>query len=356
MCGLTKQRFSGGVNTMLCVTNPRTGNSNLLIGAGDGTIVYVNPQLVTVGGLKTVLMGGITSLSLHKDGQRFLAGTKQCNRYEVSIDLAEADMRASCHYGRVNDVCYPEGCPDLIVSSSVGDIRIWNVKIRQELLRIQVPNLEALCANITPSGSTLVSGWDDGKIRAFFPESGRMKFVISDAHSEGVTALAIADNDRTGSWRIISGGGEGRVRIWNVTHSHRALVTSLKEHRGPVNSIKINKDSSQAITASSDGSCIVWDLERWVLAACCMKLEACASLPPSPPTTPTTPSVSPPPPTPHPPPHTQIRTHRGLLRPQRLHRRAVPPRREPDAHLRLQPQNHVLGRRGWPGHSRHRRR
>ena len=36
------------------------------------------------------------------------------------------------------------------------------------------------------SGSVLVSGWDDGKIRAFYPETGRIKFVIPDAHTERV--------------------------------------------------------------------------------------------------------------------------------------------------------------------------
>lgn len=110
MCGITKDRFSGGIKSMMCVTNPTTGNSNLLIGAGDGTIVYINPQLNTVGGLKTVLLGGITSMSLHRSGMRFIAGTSQCNRYEVSVDLSEADMQASCHYGAVNDVTFPSVC------------------------------------------------------------------------------------------------------------------------------------------------------------------------------------------------------------------------------------------------------
>jgi WD40 repeat protein len=125
MVGIGKDRYAGGLRAMVCVTNPSTGNSNLLIGAGDGTILYVNPSLKTVHGLKTVLMGGITSLSLHPSGQRILAGTAQCNRYDVSIDLAEADMKASCHFGAVNDVTFPEGCPDLVVTSSSGDVRIW---------------------------------------------------------------------------------------------------------------------------------------------------------------------------------------------------------------------------------------
>lgn len=87
--------------------------------------------------------------------------------------------------------------------------------------------------------------------------------MIQDAHSDRVTALAMAGDDR-GTWQIVSGGGEGRVRIWKVTPSHRALLASLKEHSGPVNAIQINGDASQAITASSDGSCIVWDLARHV--------------------------------------------------------------------------------------------
>lgn len=66
----------------------------------------------------------------------------------------------------------------------------------------QVPNLECSCVGITKSGSTIVSGWNDGKIRAFFPESGKLKFVISDAHAEGVTAIALAhDDDTRPPWR-----------------------------------------------------------------------------------------------------------------------------------------------------------
>jgi cilia- and flagella-associated protein 52 len=90
---------------------------------------------------------------------------------------------------------------------------------------LQVPNLECSCIGITGSGSTIVSGWSDGKIRAFYPESGKLKFVIADAHADGVTALALAhDDDSRPPWRIISGGGDGRVRVWRVTPSHQVCV------------------------------------------------------------------------------------------------------------------------------------
>lgn len=262
--GITKDRLSKGIRALACVINPATGNTNVLVGAGDGEVTFINPNLNRVAGYKTTLMGGITSISLHPKGEKFMVGTDQSNRYEVSKDLINSELKTSCHVGSVNDVAFPEGCPDLIVSSSRGDIRIWNTKAKQELLRIQVPNLECLCNLVSPTGSTIVSGWDDGKIRAFYPESGRMKFVIPDAHTERVTAIAIADSDARAPWRIVSGGAEGRVRVWNVTSSHQAMIASLKEHRGPINCIKINGDGTQCISASSDGSCIVWDLVRYV--------------------------------------------------------------------------------------------
>lgn len=63
--------------------------------------------------------------------------------------------------------------------------------------------MECYSLGITRSGGTIVSGWNDGKIRAFYPESGKLKFVISDAHSEGVTAVALAhDDDTRPPWRF----------------------------------------------------------------------------------------------------------------------------------------------------------
>ena len=179
--------------------------SNVLVGGGDGTITYINPAMNLVAGYRTELMGGITSISRLMGSNKLMVGTDQCNRYEVSLDLAEAELKTSCHYGSINDLAFPEGCPDLIVTSSKGDIRIWNTKVKQEIIRIQVPNLDCLCSLVTPSGSSIVSGWDDGKIRAFYPESGRIKFVVPDAHAEKVTALAIADNDGRSPYRIVSG-------------------------------------------------------------------------------------------------------------------------------------------------------
>lgn len=264
MSECSRDRFAKGVHCVMCIRNPSTGHTNILVGAGDGTLSYLNPSLHKVAGKSVTLDGSISSIAMHPTTGKLSIGTDQSNRYDVEQDLSTVELTMSCHSGGVTDVAFPDGCPDLVVSSSTGDVRIWNTRTQSELLRIQVPNLDCLCTIVTGSGSSIVTGWNDGKIRSFFPETGRIKYVIPDAHSEKVTALAVAGDDSRSPWRLISGGSDGKVRVWNVSSSHRAMVASLKEHRGAVNCLKVNSDFSQCVSASSDGSCIVWDLDRMV--------------------------------------------------------------------------------------------
>ena len=82
-------------------------------------------------------------------------------------------------------------------------------------------------------GSSLITGWNDGKIRAFGPQSGRLQYVINDAHKIVVTALAVTDaHNERGDFRIVSGGQDGQVRIWRITKQVQQLDHAMKEHKG----------------------------------------------------------------------------------------------------------------------------
>ena len=49
--------------------------------------------------------------------------------------------------------------------------------------------------------------------------------------------------------------------MWKIGKQTQTMDASLKEHRGKVWSIQVNKENNQAASCSSDGSCIIWDLK-----------------------------------------------------------------------------------------------
>ena len=103
----------------------------------------------------------------------------------------------------------------------------------------------------------LLLAWDDNKIRVFYPESGKLMYQINDAHNKKVTAITTTSDCS----RIISGGGEGQVRVWVISNMKATLKEAMKEHKAAVTCIVVKKNDSECISASDDGSCIIWDLK-----------------------------------------------------------------------------------------------
>jgi len=256
--GPKKKPFSQGVQCVL-----KTLSGNLIIGAGDGTVAVLNANTFKVERL-TQVAGGVTSLALNAAGDHFFVATNKCNIYLVKLDTFEFELRNTCHHGKINDVAYPLGYSELFATCSGSDIRVWQARTRNELLRIQVPGLECLCITFMPDGKSIISGWSDGKIRAFRPQTGKLMYAINDAHRDGVTAIACAKDCS----RIVSGGQAGQVRVWAIGRQTQRMVASMKEHKLTVNSIKINEHGDECVSASNDGSCIVWDLNTFTRKNC----------------------------------------------------------------------------------------
>ena len=192
-------------------------------------------------------------------------GTDQSNIYWVETSSLKSEIRNTCHNDSINDIQFPYQYSGVFGTCGKEDIRIWNSETRQEHLRIHVPNLECYCFGFMRNGKSIYSGWHDGKIRAFLPQSGRLLYCINEAHTNGVTAIASTGDCQ----KIVSGGMNGEIRVWKIGYQSQVMAASLKEHRGRVWSIIINSIDDRAISASADGSCIIWDIRSYV-RTCCM--------------------------------------------------------------------------------------
>merc|ERR1719482_560107 len=176
-------------------------------------------------------------------GEFFFAGTDKSNVYLVQYKDLVAELKNTGHAEMVNDVVFPLDYSALFATCAGSDIRIWHSGTLSELLRVQVPNQECNCISFLPTGTAIVSGWNDGKIRSFFPQNG-------------VTSICPSNDCK----RLLSGGADRQVRVWAISKGTQVMIASMKEHKGPVYAISIKADDSECVSASADGSCITWSL------------------------------------------------------------------------------------------------
>ena len=271
------KQFAGrGITCLTYCLDENDGKEYLLVGLGSGQcgLVMINAEDGTLTLERmTAFSGAVTSISNGKDlkkGYDTFVGTNKGNQYIMNSRSLEWELRLTAHYEPVHDICFPPsvgaGAKDasrLFVTCSDNDIRVWLTDLKQEALRIQVPNLTCHCIRIPAGGNLILSGWNDGKIRAFAPTSGKLAFTLPDAHLGGVTALACFNN----SGEIISGGVDGRVRRWtdgandyDMTTNIPQMIGNVKEHAKKVTAVKMSRDDTEVISSSSDGSIIIWSV------------------------------------------------------------------------------------------------
>uniref|UniRef100_A0A8C8GFZ8 Cilia- and flagella-associated protein 52 n=1 Tax=Oncorhynchus tshawytscha TaxID=74940 RepID=A0A8C8GFZ8_ONCTS len=238
-----------GVNTLKVLKS-----GDILVGSGDGMFTLCSgPNFNTI----KLSWRGLTSIAVRGEGHQFFAGTEI---YRLGYTDFKEELIATSHNSAVNDVAFPFGSSELFATCSQDDIRVWHAETSKELLRLSVPNMSCNALDFMIDGHSIISAWNDGKIRVFAPETGRAMLVIHNAHSMGVTAITGTRDCK----RIISGGGEGQVRVWEILQGCPWLIETMKEHKATITSIKIKSNDKECVTARSDGACIIWDLVRFV--------------------------------------------------------------------------------------------
>jgi hypothetical protein len=99
--GPLKRLFSQGVNVIKILPN-----SDLIVGTGEGLLVKVSYSDMKIKA-ESKLLGSVTSISLTADSTYFFSGTSESNIYWCESSFLKSEIRNTCHYERINDVCFP---------------------------------------------------------------------------------------------------------------------------------------------------------------------------------------------------------------------------------------------------------
>jgi WD40 repeat protein len=231
--------------------------AHVIAGGGDGTVSqFVKNGTEWIEENRAQLPGGVYALSLSPDALEVIAGTMQGFIYRLRPGALSPLLVCENHFAGVVAVAYENTVSDQFATISLdGTIRIWDAGDYTVLCKMVVKDaLRPTC--LAFSLDAVISGWEDGRIRAHHPTTGEMLWIIDDAHRDGVTACALSGNERF----VMTGGAQGEVRIWEMRT--RELVTHLKEHTSRVTSLCMFDDDAHALSCSRDRSFLCWDLRR----------------------------------------------------------------------------------------------
>nr|XP_008994774.1 cilia- and flagella-associated protein 52 isoform X3 [Callithrix jacchus] len=235
---------TGQMKRIVMSTGMADDDSFFYLGTTTGDILKMNPR--------TRLL---TDAGPAKDKFSLGVSTIRCLKMGGLLVGSGAGLLVFCKSPSYKPI---NGTAELFATCAKKDIRVWHTSSNRELLRITVPNMTCHGIDFMKDGKSIISAWNDGKIRAFAPETGRLMYVINNAHRIGVTAIATTSDCK----RVISGGGEGEVRVWQIGCQTQKLEEALKEHKSLVSCIRVKRNNEECVTASSDGTCIIWDLVR----------------------------------------------------------------------------------------------
>jgi len=167
------------------------------------------------------------------------------------------------HTKPVNSVWFmPDVSDKFITCSEDGTIRLWDSNAYAVVARCVATSAQAApgaggvypnCAIFTDE--VIISGWTDGKIRAYRVDNSQLLWQIDNAHKGGVTSICLAKSCRF----VCSGGMEGEVRVWEIRS--RELISHLKEHTSRVTKICLFPDDQHLLTCARDKSILCWDLK-----------------------------------------------------------------------------------------------
>ncbi|NOS89288.1 MAG: TIR domain-containing protein, partial [Methylococcaceae bacterium] len=219
---------------------------------------------------------------------------------EASQPLAVLEHKLKGHNACVYSVAISPDGTWLASGSDDYTVKIWDIKTGACLATLEGHTDNVYSLAITPDGKTLFSGSQDETIRRWLIDTRETAAVLQEHHHSVLGLVVFDDGARLAScsgnedpptirlwdtatnkllrvikdegnavvWsiavsrngdRLVSGGADNKVKIWNVANGERLMA--LEGHSDSVNSVQITPDGQFAISGSDDKTVKIWNLE-----------------------------------------------------------------------------------------------
>jgi WD40 repeat protein len=114
---------------------------------------------------------------------------------------------------------------------------------------------------LSPDGQTILSGGGDGTVKLWNLDG--MERATLKGNQGNVKSVNFSPDGQT----VLSGGADGTVKLWNLDGTERA---TLKMNQGVVTGVNFSPDGQTILSGGADGTVklVAWDLGQLLKLSC----------------------------------------------------------------------------------------
>jgi WD40 repeat protein len=237
----------------------------IVSGSMDGTLRLWDSNGKAIGSPFKGHKYGVISVAFSPDGQRIVSAD---GLFDGTLRLWDSNGKAigspfKGQQGGARAVAFSPDGQKMVSGSAYGTLQLWDRNGKalgspwkaHEIGRSSDFVLSLVKAvAFSPDGRRIVSGGQDGTVR-LWDSNGKAIGSPFKGHQGDVAAVAFSPDGQ----RIISAGEDGTVRLWNS--KGKAIGFPWQGHEGYVYSVAFSPDGQRVISAGEDGTMRLWDSE-----------------------------------------------------------------------------------------------
>lgn len=230
-------------------------NAKHIATASHGSISIWNAETAQ---LEKSLNGSASWIAYSHDGSRLLS-VEGMSIMVWNVGTGERQQKLENQVRTTCAIFSPDS--SIIAAGSTDLIKIWagppyvvvkSFQQRMNMVRQSFLSPDVRCLAWSPDGLRIISGGNDGNVRIWEFATGKQLKVLS-GHVGTVTCVACVHTDFLGS-----GGIDGTIRIWNSATGEEIKV--IQGHTMRVTSIAFSPDGAKMVSGSWDKTVRLWNV------------------------------------------------------------------------------------------------
>jgi WD40 repeat protein len=158
------------------------------------------------------------------------------------------------HSGTVQDVAVTPDGQRAVSASSDGTLKVWDLETGRVLRTLTGYSDSLCCVTVAADGQRAVFGSADKTLKVWDLATGRVLRTL-EGHSDSVKGVALTPDGK----RAVSASWDKTLKVWDLDTG--LALRTLAGHSGEVTGVAVTPDGKRAVSASMDRTLKVWDLD-----------------------------------------------------------------------------------------------